>query len=90
MAAIDGKAQAYAECADVCRRLRERGDELSIEAAAHVEGTNQAFADLVDEREKQREEVENLRRNLENIYRLWGRVPQDVRIATVHGKPVAN
>lgn len=82
----DGETEAYAAVDDMCRRLRDRGDVLSIEAAAHIEGSHQAFADLGDERIEQRDKLANLQRNFDSISSLWGRVSHKVRMEVVHGR----
>lgn len=78
--------EAYAAVNNVCQRLRSRGDDLSIEAVAYIEGSHQAYADLVDERIEQRDKFANLQRSFDSIKSLWDRVPRDVRMEVVHGK----
>ena len=82
----DGETESRAAAERVCNRLRERGDDLSLDAAAHIEGHTQAYADLVAERSEWRDRIENLERNLRSTQRLWARVPYEVRLEVVHGK----
>lgn len=79
------EAKSRAEASALCGRLRARGDDDSLLAAAMIEGTLDAFADLVAERAEMREQAENAQRNLNATMDLWARVPASVRHQVVHG-----
>jgi hypothetical protein len=74
------RTEAFSEAGTLCTRLRERGDEISLDAAAMIEGTLDAFADLVDGLQNLRDRNENLERNLRSAQELWARVPAEHRI----------
>ena len=83
---MDERDAAYRDAADLCARLRERGDLLSLEAAAMIEGTLDAFAAVVDARQDAEEACANLRSNLNHMHRLWDRVPDEHRMRAAHGR----
>jgi hypothetical protein len=55
---MPGDVTARLECrlyaARLCQRLRDRGDRDSLDAAATIEGTLDAFASLVEQRDEAR------------------------------------
>lgn len=79
------KAAARREAAALCAKLRERGDALSLDAAAMIEGTLEAFAGLVDHQHSLRDRADNTERNLRTLQDLWAKVPAEERHRAAHG-----
>lgn len=71
----------------LCADLRARGDALSDEAAAEIEGGLDAFVAMVEQVRTLRRDLTDTQRNHDGLSRLWARVPSSVRIAVVHGEP---
>lgn len=69
----------------LCGKLRARGDAESLDAAAMIEGTLEAFAGIALEVAAQRQRAEAVERNHAALLRLWQGVPQSVRVAVAHG-----
>lgn len=69
--------------------LRERGDAVSVEAAAQIEGGLEAFAGLVACHRETRDRLRNAERSLSETLAMWGRVPPDVRIKAANPSFVA-
>lgn len=80
------RRQAFAEAETLCTRLRSRGDPDCDEAAAQIEGTLQAYADLVDERDEWRGKIANLEHNLQSTLDLLARIPAEAKRIAVHGR----
>lgn len=72
--------------ARLCEALRARGDQLSLDAAAEIEGTLVAFAGLVEAQRDLRERAALAGRNLRDMHALWSRVPQQQRLSIVHAR----
>ena len=77
---------ARGRAAQLCATLRARGDSLSLDAAAEIEGTLEAFAGLVADQRRLRERAENAERNHRETLALWSRVPATERHRIVHGR----
>lgn len=71
----------------LCADLRARGDALSDEAAAEIEGGLDAFVAMVEQVRTLRRDLTNMQRNHDGLSRLWAKVPASVRMAVVHGEP---
>lgn len=80
-----GRAESKRQAEDLCQRLRERGDELSMDAANEIEGTLDCFDKLALENCDLRASAATLRRNYDSLNRMWGRVPVDMRVKAAHG-----
>lgn len=81
----DDEKRARASAAKICDALRARGDSLSLEAAAEIEGTLEAFAGIVAAQIALREQAASFERNLRVTQDLWQRVPFEDRRRAAHG-----
>lgn len=80
-----GRAESKRQAEQMCQRLRERGDELSMDAANEIEGTLDCFDKIASDNCDLRERVAQLRRNHDSLNRLWSRVPVAARLRAAHG-----
>lgn len=76
--------KAHEEASALCAKLRERGDPVSLDAAAMIEGTLDAFTGLVSAMQDLRKRAANLERNLHNTQALFARVPAEHRLRAAH------
>ena len=77
--------RARANATKLCAELRARGDALSLNAAAEIEGTLEAFAGIVAAQIALREQLGSAVRSLRVTQELWGRVPLEDRRRAAHG-----
>lgn len=76
---------ARSRAARLCAALRSRGDSLSLDAAAEIEGALIAFVDLAADQSRLRKRAESAERNQRETLSLWQKVPGHIRYAVAHG-----